>query len=63
MGPKPSHGSSAPDILLIRGRAELAYDDGIPADLGEADRLRGDATDRGRGAGPEREERRRGSRA
>ena len=79
-----------PKILLIRGRAELDYVDGIPdeylsanstyamtpeqrveweaevrslyhdgmvrivvtADLGEADRLRDDAADRGRGAGP-----------
>jgi Pyridoxamine 5'-phosphate oxidase len=67
-----------PKILLIRGRAELDFVDGIPdeylqatssyemtpeqrveweadrrdPDLGEADRLRGDPADRGRGADP-----------
>jgi hypothetical protein len=65
-----------PKILLIRGRAELDFVDGIPDEylemsgtyamtpeqrveweaevrsLGEADRLRDDAAERGRGAGP-----------
>jgi Pyridoxamine 5'-phosphate oxidase len=40
-----------PKILLIRGRAELDVVDDIPEEYLEADRLRDDSAERGRGAG------------